>query len=108
MYLGYSLTDVEWSNEIDSKLYSVTINEMPSPGVEVGNNNKSESQNVNIRCSVLLCHMNKTCDVDVLNAINDSGLIYDGGVVVDHVSLDITFCFWIYQCFFVEVLHCRS
>ena len=34
-------------------------------------------------CSILLCCSNEQCNVDVFAAINDTGLVYDGNVIVD-------------------------
>jgi hypothetical protein len=48
---------------------------------------ESSSQFVTIECSSLLCCVRKSCDADVFAAINESGLVYDGGIVVDEVSL---------------------
>ena len=36
-----------------------------------------------LECCALICCSKEQCDVDVFNAINDSGLIFDGGIVVD-------------------------
>jgi hypothetical protein len=36
-----------------------------------------------LRCDALLMCTTKRCDVDTFAAVNDSGLIYDGGIVVD-------------------------
>lgn len=47
---------------------------------------ESSSQFVTIECSSLLCCVRKSCDADVFAAINESGLVYDGGIVVDEVS----------------------
>jgi hypothetical protein len=38
-----------------------------------------------LECSTLLLCMNAQCDVDVFAAVNESGLVYDGGVVVNEV-----------------------
>lgn len=43
-----------------------------------------------IECSTLLLCMNYQCDVDVFTAVNESGLVYDGGVVVNEVRDTIT------------------
>lgn len=34
-------------------------------------------------CCAMLCCSHEQCDVDIFAAINDTGLVYDGGVVVD-------------------------
>jgi hypothetical protein len=39
-----------------------------------------------VACTSLLCCIQKQCDADTFAAINDSGLVYDGGVVVDEVG----------------------
>ena len=39
-----------------------------------------------LECSTLLLCMNAQCDVDVFTAVNESGLVYDGGVVVNEVT----------------------
>ena len=38
-----------------------------------------------IRCGTLLHCANMQADIDVFSAVNDSGLVYDGGIVVDGV-----------------------
>ena len=45
----------------------------------------STPQFVTLECATLLCCIQKSCDSDVFSAINESGLVYDGGVVVDQV-----------------------
>ena len=40
---------------------------------------------VTLNCFSLLCCNSKFCDTDVFAAINESGIVYDGGVVVDKV-----------------------
>jgi len=45
---------------------------------------------VTMNCYSLLCCGTKYCDSDVFAAINDSGIVFDGGVVVDKVSY-----FWV-------------
>ena len=35
----------------------------------------------------LLCCGQRQCDTDVFSAINESGLVYDGGIVVDEVNV---------------------
>ena len=43
----------------------------------------SEVPVTTVACETLLCCMNKQCDADIFAAVNDSGLVYDGGIVVD-------------------------
>ena len=38
-----------------------------------------------LACLALLCCGNPQCSKDIFNAINDCGLVYDGGLVVDSV-----------------------
>lgn len=38
-----------------------------------------------ISCDTLVLCVNKQCDADTFAAINDAGLVYDGGIVVDHL-----------------------
>ena len=48
---------------------------------------KSGMENgVMLSCLALLCCTNSQCDKDVFNAVVDSGLVFDGGLVVDTVS----------------------
>ena len=44
--------------------------------------NGIEYQLKSLTCGTLLFCGNLKCDLDVFQAINDSGIIYDGGVVV--------------------------
>lgn len=46
----------------------------------------TEDGNLRIPCIALLCCNASTCDRDVFAAVNDSGLVFDGGLVVDAVS----------------------
>lgn len=39
-----------------------------------------------IECSTLICCTKFQCDVDIFTAINEAGLVYDGGIVVNEVS----------------------
>jgi hypothetical protein len=39
-----------------------------------------------VACTTLLLCLNYQCDVDVFTAVNESGLVYDGGVVVNEVQ----------------------
>jgi len=41
---------------------------------------------LSLPCFSLLCAGAKYCDSDVFTAINDCGIVFDGGVVVDQVS----------------------
>ena len=51
-----------------------------------GNNvviSDSQPLTMTLTCTALICCGEKQCDADVFAAINESGLVYDGGVVVD-------------------------
>ena len=43
-----------------------------------------------IPCTTLLCCNERRCDFDIFSAINDSGLVFDGGIVVDQVYFHST------------------
>jgi hypothetical protein len=45
-----------------------------------------DAESVTLNCASLLFCNNRQCDWDMFTAINDSGLVYDGGLVVDEVS----------------------
>ena len=42
-----------------------------------------------IPCCALLTATRIQCDIDVFVAVNECGLVYDGGVVVDKVCINI-------------------
>jgi hypothetical protein len=44
---------------------------------------------VMVSCLALLLCTNSMCDRDVFTAVVDSGLVFDGGLVVDTVSFDV-------------------
>ena len=46
-----------------------------------------------LECSTLILCADLQCDVDVFTAINESGLVYDGGVVVDEVEYVTCYCY---------------
>lgn len=47
---------------------------------------ESSEGGVMLACMALLCCTNSVCDRDVFSAVVDSGLVFDGGLVVDTVS----------------------
>ncbi len=47
---------------------------------------KSAEEPLMLACMALLCCANRVCDKDVFTAVVDSGLVFDGGLVVDAVS----------------------
>ena len=42
-----------------------------------------------IECGALITCVKLQCDMNVFRAVNDSGLVFDGGIVVDQVRKDI-------------------
>ncbi len=54
---------------------------------------RTESGGRRIPCIAVLCCNFKQCDRDVFAAVNDSGLVFDGGLVVDSVSACSPFVF---------------
>ena len=86
---GFEVASIEWS--INGTVDSVKIvrNGATEENKDDGN---SKSIAVTIACSSLLCCSKKTCDVDMFSAINDSGLIYDGGIVVDKYFCTVDPC----------------
>jgi hypothetical protein len=54
-------------------------------GVKALHNSDVTPQYSTIDCLALLCCVRRSCDADVFDAINKSGLVYDGGAVVDQV-----------------------
>ena len=79
LYLGYEITDVEFSDDL--LIRSVSIQEIKN-----GSNDAKTSRPLSLSCGTLLSCADKGCDYDIFSAINESGLVYDGGVVVDQVS----------------------
>ena len=89
IYFGYDIIDVMMSpqRQLDGVLIREVISEMQTG---IGEDSKLVDQENGIirtlACSSLLCCLKKTCDFDTFAAINDAGLVYDGGVVVDKAS----------------------
>lgn len=96
IYQGYTAIDVQLSShhflqavKLENKLF-----DSRSIAVEAGNESEKAGANfrnarphfVTLECTTLLCCARKSCDADIFAAINESGLVYDGGVVVDEVS----------------------
>ncbi len=57
---------------------------------EEGKTQVTDSGDLRIPCIALLCCNYKQCDKDVFSAINDCGLVFDGGLVVDAVCFFMT------------------
>lgn len=43
-------------------------------------------KDITVDCGCLLLCGNYECDTDIFSAVNDAGLIYDGGIVVNEVA----------------------
>ena len=74
------------SNAID-KVRAERESGSENKGVRISLNDDVTPQYSIIKCSSLLCCVRKSCDADVFSAMNESGLVYDGGAVVDQVSV---------------------
>ena len=70
-------------------LQSVELKDVHHSDSSTVGESKTADANVRISCTALLLCGNKdyqSCERDVFAAINDSGLVFDGGLVVDLVS----------------------
>lgn len=56
-----------------------------SGGVAADEHKEGGEGGVMLACMALLCCTNSVCDRDVFGAVVDSGLVFDGGLVVDTV-----------------------
>ena len=74
------------SNAVD-KVRNGIESESDNKGVRISLNDDVTPQYRIIKCSSLLCCVRRSCDADVFAAMNESGLVYDGGAVVDQVSV---------------------
>jgi hypothetical protein len=102
---GHCVVDVIFNSRhflhgvrLENKVYSARTKEAGSTerggkgcgsdgrGVRTLQNSDVTPQYSTIDCSALLCCVRRSCDADAFNAINESGLVYDGGAVVDQVS----------------------
>lgn len=99
VHLGYSMRDVILSSQ--RFLEGVVINfdpeilpikgPLPSATAVSGKDlpldknvhTQDPGESKTLSCTTLLCCSEKKCDFDIFSAINDSGLVYDGGIVVD-------------------------
>ena len=64
-------------SENEKIIEGLTIRNFPTPGSVMGHKDEF------VPCCALLCCSNEQCDVDVFAAVNDTGLVYDGGIVVN-------------------------
>lgn len=71
-------------------LQSVTVESdrsvVDATSSEEGNQAEEKSSELVMNCETLLCCAEMACEMDTFAAINDCGLVYDGGLVVDQVS----------------------
>jgi hypothetical protein len=84
--LGWQLENTQFAK--NGHLNTVTIRpirklEKNALGDFIETKEEVEVPATSISCDALLCCMNKQCDADIFAAVNDSGLVYDGGIVVD-------------------------
>ena len=95
---GYVLSDISLNRSgfiqsVDLRSRNgVTERAEAKEGEEVNGENAStyesvveETGELRIACMALLCCGQMQCDRDVFAAVNDSGLVFDGGLVVDAV-----------------------
>jgi hypothetical protein len=97
--LGYEIVDVQLTKfgSIESVLLKSIVAEADPDDLASGSGSGSgsgagggaaaaEIPMLSLPCFSLLCAGAKYCDSDVFTAINDCGIVFDGGVVVDQVS----------------------
>lgn len=87
IYKNSKLLDVDFPATNDSETEEIEIIESVSIRIFPQKNSIMGPKDEIIECSTLLLCSNYQCDVDVFTAVNESGLVYDGGVVVDEVRL---------------------
>jgi len=93
VHRGFEMLDV---GVVSSGVHSVTIRKIGTAPIKgEGSTTRSESDEnveeaakpaaevVTLPCFSLLCCGARNCDTDVFAAVNDCGIVYDGGVVVD-------------------------
>jgi hypothetical protein len=81
VHKGFEVSNIELASNGCIEAVKIVKNGAIEENKDNGNTSKAAA--VSLPCSSLLCCRKKTCDVDMFSAINDSGLIYDGGIVVD-------------------------
>ena len=104
IYPGHVVVDVQLTSHsflqgirLENKLFDVKPVSTDERDDEFGDDNGRmgaapsdvSPQFVTLECATLLCCVVKSCDADVFAAINESGLVYDGGVVVDEVRISV-------------------
>lgn len=98
IHLGYTAIDVQFSTQNDLQAVRLENKLFDSKSFTVKSVEESDKlststplhalrpQFLTLECTTLLCCVRKSCEADIFTAINESGLVYDGGVVVDEVS----------------------
>lgn len=85
IYKNSKLIDVDFPSQNDSESEDIGVIETVSIRIFPQKNSIMGPKDEVIECSTLLLCSNYQCDVDVFTAVNESGLVYDGGVVVNEV-----------------------
>ena len=99
VYMGHVIRDIQMAGNNNGAVTGIKLESCIAPAADVddessaGGNSESkrpkagdaDNQPVpfSLPCKALICCGQKQCDADVFAAINESGLVYDGGVVVD-------------------------
>lgn len=96
MCWGATVADVHMSHTgfLNSLELKRTVETTVVP-VVVGKNQpqpETKSEPIMVACLALLLCNNAVCDRDVFSAVVDSGLVFDGGLVVDTVRVDAGRC----------------
>jgi hypothetical protein len=97
VYWGYAATDVQFGprgkvshvgmKSLITRKAAAAKSGRATMGAPGANNESKSDEPASLACASLLFCYNKQADWDMFTAINDSGLVYDGGLVVDEVSL---------------------
>mmetsp|Transcript_25436 Transcript_25436/g.42865 ORF Transcript_25436/g.42865 Transcript_25436/m.42865 type:complete len:1363 (+) Transcript_25436:41-4129(+) len=83
VYNSHEILDVQFGSPLGAEseeeqiIEGLNIRHYPTAGSVMGHKDDV------LPCCAFICCSNEQCDVDVFAAINDTGLVYDGGVVVD-------------------------
>lgn len=93
IYKNSKLLDVDLPAQNDSETEEIAIIEGVNIRIFPQKNSIMGPKDEFIECSTLLLCSNYQCDVDVFTAVNESGLVYDGGVVVNEVYLFFIYYF---------------
>jgi len=73
LHRGFNIIDVQLSTY--GTIQSVQMQNMAP--------DKAQAEPVVLPCFSLVCCNKKYCDPDVFTAVNDCGIVYDGGIIVD-------------------------